>query len=136
MDEIKEGSSHETVIVDSLPIITYSARRKPKVAPCITGKDYCAAKNLFYHGCKIHLLSGMRPRQMPLSRQAGSTPANVDNLTALKPYWNILPNTTIFANKAYSDIELRKKLQENNLIILTLLKSSKLNLKGWNNLIK
>ena len=119
MGELKEDSSNETAIVDSLPIIICSARRKAKVAPALTGKGYCAAKKLFYHGCKLHLLSGMRLGQMPLPRQAGFTPANVHDLTALRPVLEQLRNTRVFADKAYADKELQVKLKENNSIILT-----------------
>ena len=119
MDQMQANSSNETVIVDSLPIITCSGRRKAKVAPSITGKGYCAAKKLFYHGCKVHLLSGMRSGQMPLPRQAGFTPANVHDLTALRPVLEQLRNTVIFADKAYADKELQAKLKENNSVILT-----------------
>ncbi len=117
MAQIKQDSSSETVIVDSLPIITCSARRKPKVALQLTGKGYCAAKKLYYHG--LHLLSGQRANQMPLPRQAGFTPANVHDLAAIKPVLEELHNTTVFADKAYADKELRQKLLQNNCAMLT-----------------
>lgn len=41
----------DTVIVDSMPIITCCGRnRKGKVAKDITDKGYCSTKNLYYHG--------------------------------------------------------------------------------------
>ena len=119
MVEIKAESSSQTALVDSLPIITCSARRKAKVARDITGKGYCAAKKLYYFGCKLHLLSGLRSGQMPLPRQAGFTPANVHDLTALRPVLEQLHNTTIFADKAYADKELQQNLRKNNSVILT-----------------
>lgn len=119
MAQISGDSSSETALVDSLPIITCSARRRPKVALSLTGKGYCAAKKLYYHGCKLHLLSGHRPGQMPLPRQAGFTPANVHDLTALRPVLEQLQNTTVFADKAYADKELQQKLLQNNTTILT-----------------
>ncbi len=119
MAELKEGDSSATAIIDSLPIITCSARRKPKVALQLTGKGYCAAKKLYYYGCKLHLLSAHRSHQMPLPRQAGFTPANVHDLTALKPVLEALHNTTVFADKAYADKELRQKLLQNNSVLFT-----------------
>jgi len=119
MSELATASSSDTLLVDSLPIITCSARRRPKVAQAMTGRGYCAAKKLYYYGCKLHLLSGFRPKQMPLPRQLGFTPANVHDLTALRPVLEELQNITIFADKAYADKELRTYLRQRNTMLLT-----------------
>jgi hypothetical protein len=118
MAQIEGDSSSETVLIDSLPIITCSASRRPKVALELTGKGYCTAKKLYYHGCKLHLLSGHRPKQMPLPRQAGFTPAHVHDLTAIKPVLEEVYNTTVFADKAYADKAIQQILLKNNARIL------------------
>jgi len=119
MQSMRQESSSDIALVDSLPIISCSAHRKPKVALHLTAKGYCAAKKLYYHGCKLHLLSGFRPKQMALPRQVGFTPANVDDLTALRPVLEALPHTVIFADKAYADKELRAKLRQKHSLLFT-----------------
>lgn len=42
------ASSTEILLGDSFPIITCSAKRKPKVAPQLISKDYCASKVMAY----------------------------------------------------------------------------------------
>ena len=47
----------DTVIVDSMPIITCCGRnRTGKVARDIADKGYCSTKNLYYHGMKLHMV--------------------------------------------------------------------------------
>ena len=47
----------DTVIVDSMPIITCCGRnRTGKVARDIADKGYCSTKNLYYHGLKLHMV--------------------------------------------------------------------------------
>lgn len=125
MAELDEACSSETVLIDSFPITTCSARRRPKVARQMIGKGYCAAKKLYYYGCKLHLLSGFRAKKMPLPRQVGYTPANVHDLTALRPVLKELQNITVIADKAYGDKELREHLMNRNSSLLTPPKKNK-----------
>ena len=55
------------VLVDSLPIITCSAKRAGKIASQLTAKGYCASKDLYYIGCKLHLIAAQLPHSLPLS---------------------------------------------------------------------
>jgi len=73
------------LLVDSLPIITCSAKRAGKVAPELTAKGFCNSKNLFNMGCKLHLLGARREQALPIPQHVGLTPANVHDLTALRP---------------------------------------------------
>ena len=51
----------DTVIVDSMPIITCCGRnRTGKVARDIADKGYCSTKNLYYHGLKLHMVGYRR----------------------------------------------------------------------------
>ena len=54
----------DTVIVDSMPIITCCGRnRTGKVARDIADKGYCSTKNLYYHGLKLHMVGYRRDRK-------------------------------------------------------------------------
>lgn len=119
MEQLEGESSDELLLADSCPIVTCSARRKPKVALQLTGKGYCAAKKLYYFGCKLHLLAGHRPHQMPLPRHLGFTPASVHDLTALRPITGLLQNTALVADKAYADRKLEVDLLAQNSCLLT-----------------
>lgn len=119
MNELEGESSAEILLADSCPIITCSARRQPKVALELTGKGYCAAKKLYYYGSKLHLVAGRRAGKMPLPRQAGFTPANVHDLTALRPVAEEWQHTVLVADKAYADKKLKEDLLAQNGCLLT-----------------
>lgn len=119
MQELQSQSSNTLLLIDSCPIVTCSARRKPKVALSITAKGYCSSKGLYYFGCKLHLIGGYRPAQMPLPQQVGFTPANVHDLTALKPITSQLVNTGLVADKAYADRQLKEDLHHQDSYLLT-----------------
>ncbi len=112
------------LLVDSLPIITCSAKRAGKVAPTLRAKGYCASKDLYYIGCKLHLIGAVRQHTLPIPQQAGLTPAHIHDLTALRPVLNQFYHTTILADKAYVDQPLNEHLQQKqNTCVLTPLKA-------------
>ena len=47
-------------LLDSMPIITCSAKRNAKVAKELTDKGYCSTKSLYYYGVKLHALAFRR----------------------------------------------------------------------------
>jgi len=79
------GANSQVFLVDLLPIITYSAKRAGKVALELTSKGFCCCKNLFYMGCQLHLLGARRKQALPIPQHVGLTPANVYDLTVLRP---------------------------------------------------
>jgi len=119
MQELEKESSAKTLLLDSCPIITCSVRRRPKVALELTGKGYCAAKKLYYYGCKLHLITGERPHKMPLPRQVGFTRANVHDLSALKPVLSTLEQTTLIGDKAYQSKHLAEELLTHKTSLIT-----------------
>lgn len=101
-----------TVLVDSMPVITCSHRRKPKVALDIIDKGYCSTKKLHYNGVKLHLVAKSRSKTLPLPEYIGITPASTHDLTALRPILETIENRNIIADKAYVDEKLNEKLQK------------------------
>ncbi len=64
-EAIPVESSATEGVVDSLPIITCSAKRRAKVARELTAKGYCSTKDLYYYGVKLHLLGARREGTLP-----------------------------------------------------------------------
>jgi hypothetical protein len=56
-------------LIDSLPIITCSAKRHGKVAPELTDKGLCATKSLFFYGLKLHAIGLRRFDKIPFPEQ-------------------------------------------------------------------
>lgn len=95
----------DTIVVDSMPIMTCTGRnREGKVATEITDKGYCATKNMYYHGLKLHLVGYRRKGHIPFPYQIALSAASENDLTVFKR--ECVPAITgknIFADKAYRD---------------------------------
>ena len=53
-------------VIDSLPIMLCSGKRQGKVAPELSEKSYCATKNVYYFGVKLHLVAFRRKGKLPM----------------------------------------------------------------------
>lgn len=120
------------LLVDSMPtrapwrIVTCSHKRAGKVAPNLTGKGICPSKNLFYYGCKLHLLNDSVVGQLPLPVFVELTAAGEHDLTAIRPSLDQLQNAILMADKIYGDKSLNIDLQKKqNCLILTPVKRVK-----------
>jgi hypothetical protein len=102
-----------TSLIDSLPIITCSGKRKSTVAKEITDKGYCATKSMYYYGLRLHALAYYRPNQIPFPENIVITPASENDLNVHKDYWSNIPNRTFYGDKIYKDIEYVKSLEKN-----------------------
>ena len=95
----------DTSLLDSLPIITCSGKRKGVVAKEITDKGYCSTKNMYYHGLKLHALAYRRPNCLPFPESIVVTPASENDLNAFKQNWDNIPNRVFYGDKIYHDTE-------------------------------
>lgn len=100
-------------LIDSLPIITCSGKRKPTVAKELTDKGYCATKSMYYYGLRLHALAYHRPNHIPFPENIVITPASENDLNVHKDYWSNIPNRTFYGDKIYKDIEYVKNLEKN-----------------------
>ena len=100
-------------LIDSLPIITCSGKRKPTVAKELTDKGYCATKSMYYYGLRLHALAYYRPNHLPFPENIVITPASENDLNVHKDYWSNIPNRTFYGDKIYKDIEYVKNLEIN-----------------------
>lgn len=88
-------------LLDSMPIITCSGRRIPKVATEIIDKGICSSKGMYYHGLKLHALAFQRKGKLPFPEQLLITPASVNDLYVFKDAWSNICDRCFFGDKIY-----------------------------------
>jgi hypothetical protein len=93
----------EKSLLDSMPIITCSAKREGKVAREITDKGFCSTKGIYYYGLKLHALAFHRPHHLPFPEQFQLTSASENDLNLFKQAWGGIENRTFFGDKIYHD---------------------------------
>lgn len=101
----------EVSLVDSLPIILCSSKRKAKVAQQLSDKGYCATKKMHYYGVKLHTVASAVEGSLPLPEFVALTPASTHDLTALRPLLPKLAGQALFGDKIYADKPLNETLQ-------------------------
>jgi hypothetical protein len=113
-------------LLDSMPIITCSGRRSPKVATEIVDKGVCSSKGIYYHGLKLHALGFRRVGQLPFPEQLLITPASYNDLFVFKSAWSDLAQRCFWGDKIYYNSEFFEQLeQEKQSIMLTPVKAVK-----------
>ena len=103
-------------ILDSMPIIVAHEKRmgRAKVAKGLCDIGYCASKDEYYYGVKLHLFSQMRYKTLPQPLCFSITPASKNDLLVGKAMlWNVR-NAQIYADKAYIDCCWQTFLKKNN----------------------
>ena len=132
---IPQHASTKFSLIDSMPIVTCSGKRQGKVAREITNKSYCATKNLYYFGVKLHSLAFQHNKQLPHPESIIITGAAENDLTVFKENWAKIENRTFFGDKIYINKVFFEELYlENKSEMLTPVKSIKdqpIALKQW-----
>ena len=113
-------------LLDSMPIITCSGRRAPKVATEIIDKGVCSSKGLYFNGLKLHALAFRRKDKLPFPEQLLITPASVNDLTVFKEAWSNISDRCFFGDKIYFNKDFFTKLElEKGSVMLTPVKAVK-----------
>jgi len=103
--KLPEAFSNEAFrLLDSMPIIMAQQGRRfnAKVAPGLADKNgYCATKNMYYYGVKIHIIGSYTKGSIPLPEYIGLTAAGVSDIRAYEQVLPELGNIHLFADKAY-----------------------------------
>jgi hypothetical protein len=108
-----EFSSVENItLVDALPImLTKNSRAyKCKTANDISDIGYCASKETYYYGMKLHLIAVFRNKELPTPKLVKFTKASIHDLPAIKKELLTQKNTKILADKAYIDKKTKHNL--------------------------
>jgi hypothetical protein len=114
-------------ILDSMPIVAAKASRsgKAKSANGLCSKGYCASKDMYYYGAKLHVLGQKQHKTLPKMGLAELTEASKHDLTAAKEFLTNARNLEIFADKAYIDSSWFSELRRQNIRVLTPVKLEK-----------
>jgi len=113
-------------LLDSMPIITCSGKRKGKVAKELTDKSFCSTKNMYYYGLKLHLLANQRYNKLPFPESFVITQASENDLNVFKEYWSNIYNRVFWGDKIYCNKQFFNELfLEKNSIMLTPIKEIK-----------
>lgn len=112
-------ASHTIALVDSMPIITCSAKRSGKVATEIVDKGYCSTKSIYYHGVKLHMMARRVVGGLPIPEGLILTPASESDLNVLRDNWSELPERVFFADKAYQDRDMQHSMANHDTELLS-----------------
>ena len=126
-EEFKPGECCvDQSLLDSMPIITCSGKRNPKVATEIIDKGVCSSKSMYYHGLKLHALAFRRIGKLPFPEQMLITPASVNDLYVFKESWSNIFDRCFFGDKIYNNKAFFAELErEKGSVMLTPVKAVK-----------
>ena len=124
----------EDSLIDSFPVMMSHGQKAKRcqTASEIADFGYCASKDIYYYGVKLHNLAIRRFKRLPLPLSVFLTPASTHDLTAFKEQNPIVPTKNLFADKAYSDTELKEFLATQGVTLLTPYKKKKNELPQFN----
>jgi len=107
-------------VIDSVPIMLAVRGRsyQAKVATDEANCGYCASKDIFYHGVKIHILARKRYEHLPLPEILTITRASEHDLPVLQAMTGKTAGN-LFADKAYQDQITEREWAEQGVIICT-----------------
>src|SRR5215210_9217087 len=107
-------------VIDSLPIMLAVRSRsgQAKVAPSEANVGYCASKDIFYHGVKMHVLARKQYQSLPLPEILTMTTASAHDLPVLQEFRG-KTGGIIFADKAYQDQLTEREWAAQGVIICT-----------------
>lgn len=107
-------------VIDSLPIMlaTRSRSAHAKVALDDANVGYCASKDIYYHGVKMHILARKQYKSLPLPEILTVTKASEHDLPVLQAMSGKTAGN-LFADKAYNDQTTEREWATQGVIICT-----------------
>jgi hypothetical protein len=121
-------SDHADYVIDSLPIVVVGGKRsgRAKVAGELCHKGYCASKDMWYYGVKLHTLAQCNYKALPTPALMTISKASEHDLPVAKELLDDVKNIRVFGDTAFADKEWQAfMLRENNVEILTPVKRKK-----------
>jgi hypothetical protein len=114
-------------VVDSLPIIMAGPKRsgRAKVAKELADKGYCASKDLYFYGIKVHCIGELRSGTIPMPMMIGSAPASAGDEPMFELVSGELENGIMYGDKAYADADHKADLVNQNVTLRTPIKKVK-----------
>lgn len=109
-------------VLDSLPVMlaVRSRSHRARVAHEYADVGYCATKQMYYHGLKIHLLAQRQPGTMPRPQWLAVTPASRHDLPVLQANFQaaVAPGV-LFGDLAYQDAATQETLAQEQVTLCT-----------------
>ena len=114
-------------VIDSLPVMLARGARSSgaRVACEMADQTFCASKNLWYHGVKIHLEATRRIHMLPMPERIFLTEASCHDLTALRHMNLSLGECALFADKAYASADTKAEFDKQGTALATPQKKEK-----------
>jgi len=108
-------------LVDSCPIVLANSNRhrRGKVARELCASGYCASKDMYYYGVKLHTIGRKRTGALPLPVDACITPANTADITAFIDMPIDKHERIFFGDKAYFSQPLNYDLAKIGSVMVT-----------------
>jgi hypothetical protein len=118
---------NEERVIDSVPVIVSRSNNYTACsAPQLCNKGYCASKNMYYYGARLHVSALVRPWQLPMPELSWLTAAEDHDLTAARPRLEQLNNCKMYADKIYRDQSINELLQtRQNATVITPVKKQR-----------
>ena len=111
----------EVRLLDSLPIVMANAKRSgsARVAAEFANKGYCASKDMYFYGVKLHVMAFRCPGTLPLPDQIRLAPASPHDLTIFREeFVPTLEGGALYVDKAYLDELLQQQLYQEQHVVL------------------
>jgi hypothetical protein len=108
-------------LIDSMPVMLAVGSRANRACVACGSADigFCATKQTHYCGVKLHLMTARRPQCVPLPERFALTRASQHDMAALRELNPRLNSYGLFADKVYSDAEMKAVLQERGTYLVT-----------------
>lgn len=108
-------------LVDSLPIMLAKGTRSSgaRVAREVADKGFCAIRQSYYYGVKLHTIALRRTKQLPLPALLHLSRASQHDLSALRELDPQLGTCALFGDKAYADEETKAVFKGRGTHLLT-----------------
>ena len=121
-------STHNDFVNDSIPIVVAGGKRsgRAKSASEFCSKGYCASKDMWYYGVKLHTFAQCNHKTMPTPVLMVISKASEHDLPVAKETLSDVMNIRLFGDTAFADKQWQESmLSDNNVKILTPIKRKK-----------
>jgi hypothetical protein len=120
--------SHSDFVNDSIPIVVAGGKRsgRAKVAGEFCNKGYCASKDMWYYGVKLHTFAQCNYKAMPTPALMTISKASEHDLPIAKEMLDDVVNIRLFGDSAFADKDWQTFIfTENNVEVFTPIKRKK-----------
>jgi len=122
-------ADHTDFIIDSLPVVVANSKRSGSatVAGEMCNKGYCASKDMWYYGVKLHIFAQCNYKTLPTPVNMIVSKASEHDLPIAKEQLlNDVNNIRLFGDSAFVDKEWKDHmLSEHHVVIITPIKLKK-----------